>query len=102
MDMRINGALSAYENFSITKDVSKREGFARSTPANDDLFSVSSEGRDYQTIRNIVANVPDIREDRVASIKAQMENGTYNVSAVSVARKILESASSASLVPGLV
>jgi len=92
MDMRINGALSAYENYSITKDVTRREEYARAIPANDDLFSVSSEGRDYQTIRNIVANVPDIREDRVASIKAQMESGTYNVSSAQVARKILESA----------
>jgi len=95
VDMRINGVINAYDNYSVAKDVARREEHAagsKAVKANDNLFTVSSEGKDYQAIRKIVANVPDIREDKVARIKAQMENGTYNVSSADVASKILESA----------
>ncbi|MBR6850557.1 MAG: flagellar biosynthesis anti-sigma factor FlgM, partial [Lachnospiraceae bacterium] len=37
-----------------------------------------------------VAAAPDIREDRVAALKAAYQSGTYNISANAVADKILE------------
>ena len=91
MDMRINGMLNSYETFSAAKDAVKREEQAKSAKADNNLFSVSPEGKEYNAIRKAIANVPDIREDKVADIKARMQNGTYNVSSADVAKKILES-----------
>ena len=90
MDMRINGVLNAYDTFSAAKDAVKKEEQAKSAKVDNNLFSVSPEGKEYNAIRKAVANVPDIREAKVADIKARMENGTYNVSSADVARKILE------------
>ena len=90
MDMRISGMLSAYETFSVAKDAAKKEERAKSVKADNNLFSVSPEGKEYSAIRKAVSNAPDIRETRVADIKARIENGTYNVSSADVARKILE------------
>ena len=36
-----------------------------------------------------IENVPDVREDRVAELKTQIQNGTYNVSNESFADKLL-------------
>ena len=91
MDMRITGMLSAYDNFSAAKDAVKKEERVKSAKAEVNLFSVSREGQEYSAIRKAIANTPDIREEKVADIKARMENGTYNVSSADVARKILES-----------
>lgn len=90
MDMRVNGMLNAYDTFSAAKDAVKKEGQARTAKADSNLFSVSPEGKEYNAIRKAVANVPDVRETKVADIKARIENGTYNVSSADVARKILE------------
>lgn len=45
-----------------------------------DQVSFSSIGKDMQIAKNALANVPDVREDKVADIKARIQNGTYSVS----------------------
>lgn len=57
--------------------------------AQDQLY-ISSTAKDYQIAKQAVAAAPDIREDKVAAIKAQIENGTYEVSSESFAAKLLE------------
>lgn len=93
MDMRINGMIKAYDNFSVSKESAKKDENIKAAKSNGNVLSVSSEGKDYHAIRQALANTPDIREDKVASIKARMENGTYNVSSADVAKKILEGVS---------
>lgn len=47
-------------------------------------------GNDFKKTLEIARESSDVRSDRVADIKKRMENGTYNVSAEDVARKILQ------------
>lgn len=54
-----------------------------------DQLQLSTAGRDYQTAKSAVAAVPDVREDRVASIKARIDNGTYQVDTSAFAEKLL-------------
>ncbi|MCR4716171.1 MAG: flagellar biosynthesis anti-sigma factor FlgM [Lachnospiraceae bacterium] len=54
-----------------------------------DAYSVSSKGKDYQVAKTALASTPDVREDKVAEIKASIENGTYNVSVDDFAAKLL-------------
>ena len=54
-----------------------------------DQLQLSSTGKDYQTAKAAVKTAPDIREDLVASIKASMEAGTYQVSGESFADKLI-------------
>lgn len=53
-----------------------------------DQLEISSAGKDIQTAKNAVMGAPDIREDVVAPIKEQIQNGTYGVDADSFAEKL--------------
>ena len=56
---------------------------------NSDWLQISTAGKDFQTAKSAVAAVPDVREDLVASIKARIDNGTYQVSTSAFAEKLL-------------
>ena len=54
-----------------------------------DKVSFSNVGKDMQIAKTALSNVPDIREDRVAELKASIDNGTYKVSPESFADKLI-------------
>lgn len=54
-----------------------------------DQLQLSNTGKDYHVAKAAVKSAPDVREDLVASIKASMENGTYQVSAEAFADKLI-------------
>ncbi len=54
-----------------------------------DTLQVSDSGKDYQVAKNAMGQVSDIRDDRIAELKAQIQEGTYDVSAEDFADKIL-------------
>lgn len=60
-----------------------------------DKVEISSFGKAYQVAKNAVNEAPDVREDKVADIKARIDNGTYEVSSEHFADKLLESYSKA-------
>ncbi len=66
-----------------TADVSK-------TSYGRDEVQISQVGRDYQVAKKAVAEASDVREDKVASLKASIENGTYAVDTGDFASKLLE------------
>lgn len=51
-------------------------------------YEVSKSGKDYQTAKAAVKASPDIREDKISSIKNALATGTYNVSAQEIADKM--------------
>jgi len=53
-----------------------------------DSLELSRAGKDLQVAKSAVAAASDVREDKVAQIKAQMEAGTYNVTARDIAEKL--------------
>ncbi len=55
-----------------------------------DKVQISSGGYDYQIAKQAVAKAPDIREDRVATLKAAISSGSYEVSGDDFATKLLE------------
>lgn len=59
-----------------------KKGFA-------DQLQISSMGKDIQTAKAAVKNAPDIREDIIAPIKEQIQNGSYEVDPASFADKLL-------------
>ncbi|MBP5305500.1 MAG: flagellar biosynthesis anti-sigma factor FlgM [Lachnospiraceae bacterium] len=54
-----------------------------------DKLELSRAGKDLQVAKSAVASASDVREDKVAQIKAQMEAGTYSVSARDIAEKLV-------------
>ena len=54
-----------------------------------DSLNISGTGRDMQVAKEALLAAPDIREDKVASLKAAIKNGTYDVSGEAFADKLL-------------
>ena len=54
-----------------------------------DAVSISSAGKDYQVAKNALANTPDVRQDKIDSLKQRISDGTYNVSAEDFAEKLI-------------
>lgn len=55
-----------------------------------DEVQISSTGRDYQIAKQAVAEAADIREDKVAELKAKVDSGNYSVDTADFASKLLE------------
>ncbi|MBR4027865.1 MAG: flagellar biosynthesis anti-sigma factor FlgM [Lachnospiraceae bacterium] len=54
-----------------------------------DQLSISQTGRDYQIAKNAVSEASDIREDKVAKLKAMVDSGSYSVKPEDFANKLL-------------
>ena len=55
-----------------------------------DQLSISQAGYSYQVAKSAVSEASDVREDKVAKLKAQIDAGTYSVSPDDFAAKLLE------------
>ena len=83
--MRID-AYNAVNQIYQTSQISKAKATAKTSSASD-KFEIS------QTARTAVSAASDVREDKIADIKARMAAGTYNISSEAVADKILNNIS---------
>lgn len=84
--MKITSITNAYDIYVNKPAISRKKTIA--DEKKDDL-NVSNKAREFQSVLRTVANSSDIREDKVASIKNQITNGTYNINAENVADKII-------------
>jgi negative regulator of flagellin synthesis FlgM len=57
--------------------------------APQEKVDLSTKAKDVQAIKNAVASIPDIREEKVQELKGRIEAGTYNVSGEKIAGKIV-------------
>ena len=85
--MRIE-AYSQVQQLYQTKKVNKTQ--QTGSVSFSDQIQISSLGKDFQTARAAVAESPDIREELTASIKAKVQNGTYQVDNAAFAEKLLQ------------
>ena len=85
--MRVE-AYSQVQQLYQTKKVNKTQ--QSGSVSFSDQIQISSLGKDFQTAKAAVAESPDIREDLTASIKAKIQNGTYQVDNTAFAEKLLQ------------
>ena len=85
--MRI-AAYTQVQQLYNSKKVTKTQ--AKSHVSFSDQVQISSIGKDIQTAKQAVAGSSDIREGVTAPIKAQIQAGTYEVSAESFADKLMK------------
>lgn len=55
-----------------------------------DKVEISSFGKEFQIAKAAVATASDVREDKIADIKAKMSAGTYKVSGMDFANKLVD------------
>jgi negative regulator of flagellin synthesis FlgM len=84
--------IDAYNQVAAVYKNSKpaRTNATRKTASFQDQLQISSAGRDYQIAKQAVANASDIREDKVAELKTQVDSGNYKVDSGDFASKLLE------------
>lgn len=54
-----------------------------------DEYKISAQAKDFQIVMKALANIPDIREDKVKEISAKIESGEYRVEASDISVKII-------------
>lgn len=80
-----NQVASLYKTNKATKTYeTEKTSFGR------DEVQISQAGRDFQVAKNAVAQAPDVREEKVASLKSSIADGTYSVDTDDFASKLLE------------
>ena len=55
-----------------------------------DKLEISRMGQDINIAKNAVAEVSDIREDRIEEVKKKMSEGAYEMSNAEIADKLVE------------
>ncbi|TBV79460.1 MAG: flagellar biosynthesis anti-sigma factor FlgM [Desulfobulbaceae bacterium] len=55
-----------------------------------DQVNLSADAQDIQRIKEILAQTPEVRLEKVKSFKAQIERGEYRVDASTVADRMLQ------------
>ena len=82
--------IDAYNQISQIYGVNgKMETAQTSRVSKTDKVEISSLGRDMQIAKQAVKDSPDVRTDKVAQLKQQIADGTYNVDADSFAEMLL-------------
>jgi flagellar biosynthesis anti-sigma factor FlgM len=80
-NVKANNATSLSKELGVTSQ--------GATVASEKIM-VSDVGREIAKIQGQVKKTPDIRSDKVKSIKSQVDSGTYYVSSDKIASKIVE------------
>ncbi|MGD9235697.1 MAG: flagellar biosynthesis anti-sigma factor FlgM [Desulfobacterales bacterium] len=60
--------------------------------ARADTVALSSAAKDIQEAQRKLQAIPDVREEKVAQLKEQIEKGTYEMDAEKIADKMLKEA----------
>ena len=90
MDVRITNAYSLYTvNNSVGSAGAKKVDRVGKIDEKRDVFTLSMHAEDFHLVNKFLAGTPDIREEKIFSIKAKIDNGQYNISAEDVAAKLL-------------
>ena len=87
-----NKAIQDRAKISAKESSGKGDGTESSskTGGSSEQIVLSSKAKDIQKAHEAIRSAPDIRTDKVNSIKQQLSDGTYQVNSRDVADKILK------------
>ena len=86
MTMRINPVNRAYEAYKSQKTAPAKKVDATSSK---DKVELSNVAKDFGSVYKKALETPDVRADKVESLKEQIKSGTYSVKTEEVAQKIM-------------
>ena len=59
------------------------------TSAGDSKSDISAKGKEFAQAHAVAKSTPDVREDRIAALKKQIQDGKYEVDANKVADRMV-------------
>jgi len=68
----------------------KKEVDLSEPPQQSETVSISQAGQEIKQYTEAMAELPDIREERIAQIQAALKKGTYSVSSQDLADKLIQ------------
>ena len=86
--MRIDAYNQIAQVYGVQKNLKTQK--SQKGSLGQDQVSISRTGRDFQVAKKAVSEASDIREDKVAQLKAMVDSGTYAVEPGDFASKLLE------------
>jgi negative regulator of flagellin synthesis FlgM len=82
--------IDAYVNQVHDKDkVNPSEKNSDKSAAKTDTVVISDAAKRIQEVRTQLDEIPDVREDKVAQLKNEIENGSYRIDAEKIAGKMI-------------
>jgi len=87
--MRIDTYNTVANLYQLNQTKKTKSAYGAAAYGKDEV-SISRKGKDFQIAKQAVANASDVREDKVAELKAKINAGTYQVDAGDFASKLLE------------
>ncbi len=84
--------IDAYSQISNIYNLNKltKTGTASKAGKGNDTVQISGKAKTFQAAMTAVTEASDVREDKVAKLKAAIESGTYSVSGKEIADKLVE------------
>ena len=87
--MRIDAYNQIAQAYGVQKTYNTQKANNTASMGSDQL-SISQTAYSYQAAKKAVSEASDVREDKVAELKAKIQNGTYSVNPDDFASKLLE------------
>lgn len=87
--MRIDAYNQITQLYGVQANYNNTQKRGSSASAASDQLSISQAGYSHQIAKNAVSEASDVREDKIARIKAQIQAGTYSVSTEDLADKMM-------------
>ena len=88
-----NSSLNIRKYISNIKDNRKIDGFAKqgsSQTVKVDKVVLSPKAKEVQEATELIKELPNIREEKVAKLKEQVDQGTYRIDGKRIAFKMLK------------
>ena len=86
MTMRIDPISRAYEVYKSQKVTPAKK---INSVSSKDQVEFSSIAKEFGSVYKMAFEAPEVRKDKVESLKEQIKSGTYNVKSEEVAEKIM-------------
>lgn len=86
--MRIDAYNQVAQLYGVQQSTKVQKSSSVASSARDQI-SISQTAKDYQIAKNAVSQASDIREDKVAMLKAKVQSGEYQVEPGDFASKLL-------------
>ena len=88
--MRIDAYNQVAQLYNVQNTYNTTQRVNESAAKSSDQLSISQSGYSHQMAKAAVSEASDIREERIAQIKARIQAGTYSVSTEDLANKFLK------------
>lgn len=77
------------QNNGVSQDIQNKSEQNTRISQTEDKVEFSARARDIQRIKEILAEVPDIRQDKVEAAREALASGTLNLRGKDLAEKII-------------